>query len=115
MLYNFQPLCSRVLITALIVLLRIAAWIILAVCATVLALYLPGMYLLATGQVQPGDPLAFGDAALSMPEYWHAVGGAAAVMIATILLELLGVHFLHKLRARLGQQSPAIRDFSSCR
>jgi hypothetical protein len=101
MLYNLQSLCNRVLITALIVVLRIAAWIILAACATVLALNLPGMFMLATGRVQSGDPLAFGDIAMSMPQYWCAVGGAVAIIIDTILIESLGVHFLHKLRARL--------------
>ncbi len=101
MLYNLQSLFSQALITALIVVLRIAAWIILAMCATVLALNLPGMYLLATGQVQPGGALAFGDVAMSMPQYWRAVGGAVAVIIATILIELLGVHLLRKLRIRL--------------
>lgn len=105
---NLPSVCSRVLITALIVVLRITAWIILAVCASALALILPGMYLVATGQVQPRGSLAMGDIAMSMPEYWREAGCAFGIIVATILIESLGVHLLHKLRARLALQPPGI-------
>lgn len=81
------------------------AWIILAVCASALALNLPGMYLLATGQVQPGDPLVMGDVALSMREYWRAAGCSVTGIIATILIESLGVRLLYKLRANLSREA----------
>lgn len=91
---------------ALIVALRMAAWGILAVCASVLVLILPGMYLVATGQVPPGGALAMGDVALSMSEYRHEAGCAVAAIVITILIESLGVHLLHKLRGRLAGQQP---------
>lgn len=99
--FNSPSVSRLVLITTLVVVLRTVAWIVIAVCASAFALNLPGMYLLATGQVRVGDRLFMDDNVMTMMEYWDVVGHTVAVIIVTILFESMGLHFLQKLRANL--------------
>lgn len=109
MLSNLSPACGRSVITALIIVLRVVAWVVIAACGVVLALNLAGMYLLATGQAQPGDILLMDEIATSMPEYWWSVKTIALVIITMILIESLGVSLLRRLRARVISHSSGSR------